>query len=81
MSSARAWIDPSPFDDAAATAAATARISLARKGSVIGPIDLLIAGTALNRGALLVTDNVREFSRVEGLRVVDWSSEDAAVPA
>jgi tRNA(fMet)-specific endonuclease VapC len=37
-------------------------------------MDLLIAGTALSRGAVLVTNNTKEFSRVKGLRLADWTS-------
>jgi tRNA(fMet)-specific endonuclease VapC len=42
-------------------------------GLVIGPMDLLIAGTAVSRGAVLVTRNTKEFSRVKGLRLADWT--------
>jgi len=61
-----------PFDSDAAFAAANIRHELERKGSAIGPLDLLIAGTALSRGATLVTNNTNEFSRVSGLLLVDW---------
>jgi tRNA(fMet)-specific endonuclease VapC len=63
-----------PFDHEAAHEAARIRIELGRHGSVIGPMDLLIAGTALSRGAVLVTNNTKEFSRVKGLRLADWTS-------
>jgi tRNA(fMet)-specific endonuclease VapC len=63
-----------PFDHEAAREAARIRIELEKHGSVIGPMDLLIAGTALSRGALLATNNTREFSRVKGLRLADWTS-------
>ena len=43
------------------------------RGLVFGPMDLLVAGTALSRGAVLATNNVREFSRIESLRLVDWT--------
>lgn len=62
-----------PFDRAAAREAARVRIDLERRGIVIGPLDLLIAGTALSRGAVLATNNTREFSRVKGLRLEDWT--------
>ncbi len=63
-----------PFDSAAAKAAASIRVELERQGAMIGPLDILIAGTAVSRAAALVTHNVTEFSRFPGLRVVDWKS-------
>lgn len=62
-----------PFDDDAARSAAQIRFNLESRGLTIGPMDLLIAGTALSRNAILATNNTREFSRVEGLRLVDWT--------
>ena len=47
-------------------------MELERRGIVIGPLDLLIAGTALSRGDTLATNNIREFSRIKGLRLEDW---------
>ena len=61
-----------PLDARSAAAAAQARIELDRLGQQIGPFDILIAGTALAHGAVLVTHNVREFSRVPNLRLEDW---------
>ena len=55
-------------------AAASIRVELEKRGSTIGPLDMLIAGTAVSRGAALVTNNAAEFSRVPGLQVVDWKS-------
>ncbi len=51
------------------------RADLERKGIKIGYNDTLIAATVLSRGGVLVTNNVKEFSRVEGLRVEDWTQE------
>lgn len=48
------------------------RSQLEKAGSVIGGNDLLIAAQALAIDAVLVTDNVREFKRVKGLRVENW---------
>lgn len=48
------------------------RAHLTRAGQLIGPNDLLIAATALAHGAILVTHNVAEFSRVPGLLIEDW---------
>lgn len=42
----------------------------------IGPMDLLIAGQARSEGLILVTNNTREFERVEGLRVEDWAQDE-----
>jgi len=69
-----AQIQQVPFDSAAALAAAGIRLELERQGFAIGPLDLLIAGTAVSRGAALVTNNTSEFSRVPGLRLLDWKS-------
>lgn len=48
------------------------RASLERKGQPIGANDLLIAAHTLALGLTVVTDNEREFSRIEGLRVENW---------
>jgi tRNA(fMet)-specific endonuclease VapC len=61
-----------PFDEPCARAAAEVRVALESAGTPVGPVDMLIAGTALAQSAILVTHNTREFSRVPGLRVVDW---------
>ena len=61
-----------PFDDRCAAAYGRIRARLAQLGSLIGPNDLLIAAIAVVHGAILVTHNVREFSRVEGLEYEDW---------
>ena len=61
-----------PFDQAAAIAYGDARCALERKGTPIGPLDLLIAAHGLSIGATLVTNNEREFRRVNGLKVANW---------
>ncbi len=48
------------------------RETLRRRGTPVGPYDLLIAGQALARGLTLVTLNMREFIRIDGLRLEDW---------
>ena len=62
-----------PFDDTAATAYADLRRELTRSGTLIGPLDMLIAAVALANNATLITNNVREFARVPGLRVENWA--------
>lgn len=62
-----------PFDHEAARESARVRVDLEARGVIIGPMDLLIAGTVLSRGAVLVTSNTNEFSRVKGLRTEDWT--------
>jgi tRNA(fMet)-specific endonuclease VapC len=60
------------FDRDDARRAGLIRAELASRGIPIGPYDVLIAGQALNRNLILITRNVREFSRVSGLQVEDW---------
>ena len=62
------------FDDRAAEVAGRVRADLDAKGTPVGPYDLQIAAIALAGGLTLVTRNVREFGRVEGLAVEDWES-------
>jgi tRNA(fMet)-specific endonuclease VapC len=62
-----------PLDEEDARFAGDIRARLERQGTPIGPYDLLIAGQALRHDMTLITANVREFSRVEGLRWEDWT--------
>ncbi len=50
-------------------------MALERSGQVIGAYDLLIAGHARSRGLVVVTANLGEFGRVDGLRSEDWLTE------
>ena len=61
-----------PLDRAGAETAANIRAELERQGTSIGPYDLLIAGQAVAGGLILVTNNVREFQRVSGLKLESW---------
>ncbi|TCR00583.1 tRNA(fMet)-specific endonuclease VapC [Neorhizobium sp. JUb45] len=61
------------YDEIAATHTGQLRAEVARNGTPIGPYDQLIAGHARSRGLIVVTNNRREFDRVAGLRVEDWS--------
>jgi tRNA(fMet)-specific endonuclease VapC len=60
------------FDSEAAAHSAEIRADLERRGGVIGPYDLMIAGHARSRGLVVVTGNLGEFQRVRGLRCEDW---------
>lgn len=64
-----------PWDAAAAEHATRIKQDLAAKGTPIGSNDTMIAGHALASECVLVTNNIREFSRVEGLRFEDWAVE------
>ena len=61
------------FDDHAAAHTGQIRAELSRTGMPIGPYDQMIAGHARSRGLIIVTNNRREFDRVPGLRVEDWT--------
>ena len=64
-----------PFDNYAAEEYGKVRAELERKGTLIGPMDMLIAGHARSERLILVTNNTREFFRVENLEVEDWTKE------
>jgi tRNA(fMet)-specific endonuclease VapC len=62
-----------PFDNEDAKCAGSIRADLETAGKPIGAYDVLLAGQALQRQMTLVTANVSEFARVEGLRWQDWA--------
>ena len=61
-----------PFDAEAAREYGDIRADLTKKGTLIGANDLLIAAHARSLGLTLITNNTREFDRVENLRVENW---------
>lgn len=61
-----------PFGEAEAKEAAQIRADLERIGMGIGPIDTLIAATAIVAGSTLVTRNVKEFGRIQHLKIINW---------
>lgn len=64
-----------PFDEEAAGHYGDIRADLERRGAIIGPYDLMIAGHARSRGLIVITGNLGEFRRVDGLRSEDWLSD------
>ena len=64
------------YDEGAAMHYGNIRSDLEKKGTTIGVNDLHIAGHARSSGLILVTNNIREFERVDGLRLVDWTKQD-----
>ena len=65
------------FDDEAAFHAAAIKADLLERRNIIGPNDLLIAGHARSLGLKLITGNLGEFTRVEGLCCEDWLAAPA----
>lgn len=61
-----------PFDDGAEEEYGHIRASLESRSEQIGPMDMLIAAHAKAENIILITNNVREFSRVDGLAVENW---------
>lgn len=66
-------LEIAPFDDKAAETYGYVRAMLEKKGVLIGSMDMLIGAHALSLGVTLVTNNVKEFNRIKGLKVVDWT--------
>ena len=62
------------FDAKAAHHYGLIRAGLQRRGRLIGPLDMLIAGHALAAGLILVTNKIREFQRIDRLVVEDWTT-------
>lgn len=63
------------FDERAAEEYGRIKAELEKKGTPIGPMDTLIASHAKSKGLIIVTNNTREFNRVVGLTVEDWTQE------
>jgi tRNA(fMet)-specific endonuclease VapC len=61
------------FDEAAARQYAVIRAHLEKRGTPIGPNDLIIAASVLTNNGILITHNTSEFKRVPHLRVEDWT--------
>ena len=65
------------YDLKAAEHTGQLRAELEKQGKTIGAYDFMIAGHARSQGLILVTNNVREFTRVPGLRVEDWANPES----
>jgi tRNA(fMet)-specific endonuclease VapC len=65
-----------PWDEGAATQFAAIAAQLHKAGTPIGSMDAMIAGHAMATGAILVSNNGRHFSRVNGLTVENWLQEN-----
>jgi len=65
-----------PFDHRAAASYGVIRAQLEAAGTPIGPLDTLIAAQGVALGATVITTNEREFRRVPGLRVANWTRSD-----
>jgi len=68
-------LDIADFDRDAARVYGRIRATLEKKGTPIGPLDMMIGAQALALGLTLASNNTREFSRIGGLTVVDWLSD------
>ena len=62
-----------PFDDSMTEIYGKIKSNLERTGKRIGFNDLIIAATVFTRGGVLVTNNINEFSRIDGLILEDWT--------
>ena len=67
-------LDIVSFDEEAALAYGDIRADMEKAGTPIGAMDMLIAAHAKSLGVSLVTNNTREFIRIPGLDVVDWTT-------
>jgi len=61
-----------PFEDRMTYTYAALRCKIEKKGRLIGPNDLVIAATVRFRDGILVTNNVQEFKKIQGLKVENW---------
>ncbi len=63
-----------PYDELAADSYGNIRCQLEKRGEKIGPLDLLIAAHAVSRDLILITNNEKEFKRVENLQLENWAA-------
>ena len=60
------------FDDSDAVAFGAIKSRLENQGNIIGPMDLLIAAQAISKNLILVTNNTKEFKRIEEINIGNW---------
>lgn len=61
------------FDDKDAVEFGKIKVMLEKIGKIIGPMDLLISSQAISKNMILVTNNEKEFERIDGLRIENWA--------
>ncbi len=64
-----------PYSEEASYFYGKIRAKLEKQGNIIGPLDMLIAAHALSKNLILVTNNIKEFSRIKTLKVENWVAE------
>ena len=60
------------FDDSDAVAFGAIKSRLENQGNIIGPMDLLIAAQVISKNLILVTNNTKEFKRIEEINIGNW---------
>ena len=68
-----ARLETLPYEENAAAHTGQIRADLRARGTPIGPYDQMIAGHARSLGLILVTNNIKEFERVDGIRLENWT--------
>lgn len=63
------------FDDKDAVEFGAIKSKLEKSGKIIGPMDLLLSAQAKSKKLTLVTNNIREFERIDGLKIENWVKE------
>lgn len=66
-------IEVMDFDSSAAEEYGKIRADLEKRGMPIGPLDMMIAGHAKSLGYIAVTNNIKEFKRIDGLKLENWA--------
>jgi len=61
------------FDDMDAIPYGKLKAKLRKEGKIIGPIDMLLAGQAISKDLILITNNTKEFNRIENLKLENWA--------